>query len=75
MFLEGVENMSMQISNPYLFETIKGLTGQQIVVQTGKNIQRGVLTSVLPDHIVIEICQTPFFIRMDEIVWITIARV
>lgn len=75
MYLEGVENMSMQISNPYLFETVKGLMGQQIVVQTGKNIQRGVLTSVFPDHIVLEICQTPFFIRMDEIVWITLARV
>ena len=47
----------MQISNPYLFETVKGLIGQQIVVQTGKNIQHGLLTSVLPDHIVVEICQ------------------
>ncbi len=65
----------MQISNPYLYETVKGLIGQQIAVQTGKNIQHGVLTAVLPDHIVIEICQTPFFIRMDEIVWITLARV
>ncbi|WP_431027311.1 DUF2642 domain-containing protein [Lysinibacillus sp. LZ02] len=65
----------MQISNPYLFETVKGLMGQQIVVQTEKNIQQGVLTSVLPDHVVIEICKTPFFIRMDEVIWITLARV
>ena len=65
----------MQMSNPYLFETVKGLVGQRIVVQTGKNIQHGLLASVLPDHIVLEICQTPFFIRMDEIVWITLARV
>ncbi|MFF5996882.1 DUF2642 domain-containing protein [Lysinibacillus sp. KU-BSD001] len=65
----------MQVSNPYLFETLKGLMRQPIVVQTGNNIQQGVLTSVLPDHIVIEICKTPFFIRMDEIVWITLARV
>ena len=65
----------MQISNPYLYETVKGLIGQQIAVQAGKNIQHGVLTAVLPDHIVLEICQTPFFIRMDEIVWITLARV
>lgn len=65
----------MQMSNPYLFETARGLIGQQIVVQTGKNIQHGILTAVLPDHIVLEICRTPFFIRMEEIVWITLARV
>ncbi|MEK4230114.1 YuzF family protein [Solibacillus sp. FSL H8-0538] len=62
------------VSNPYLFETIKGLIGQSIVVQTGNNITQGILTAVLPDHIVVEICRTPFFIRMDEIVWITLAR-
>ncbi len=65
----------MQMSNPYLFETARGLIGQDIVVQTGNHIQQGLLTAVLPDHIVVEICQTPFFIRMDEIVWITLSRV
>lgn len=69
---EGMEKM--QISNPYLFETVRGLIGQQIVVQTGMHIQQGLLTAVLPDHIVVEICQTPFFIRMDEIVWISLAK-
>lgn len=61
------------ISNPYLYETIKMLVGQPIVVQTVKNVQQGILTSVLPDHIVVEVCQVPFFIRIEEIVWVTLA--
>jgi len=63
------------ISNPYLYETLNMMIGQAIVVQTEKNIQQGVLTSLLPDHIVVEISRTPFFIRMEEIVWVTLATV
>ena len=61
------------VSNPYLYETVRMMVGQSVVVQTVKNVQQGVLTSVLPDHIVVEVCNTPFFIRMEEIVWITLA--
>lgn len=61
------------VSNPYLYETVRMMVGQSVVVQTVKNVQQGILTSVLPDHIVVEVCQTPFFIRMEEIVWITLA--
>ncbi|KOS67895.1 tyrosyl-tRNA deacylase [Lysinibacillus contaminans] len=61
------------VSNPYLYETVRMLVGQPIVVQTVKNVQQGMLTSVLPDHIVVEVCQVPFFIRMEEIVWVTLA--
>lgn len=63
------------ISNPYLYETLNMMIGQAIVVQTEKNIQQGVLASVLPDHIVVEISRTPFFIRLEEIVWVTLATV
>lgn len=62
-----------RVSNPYLYETLKMMIGQMIVVQTKKNIQQGHLTFILPDHIVIEINRTPFFIRMEEIVWVTLA--
>ena len=31
---------SMQISNPYLYETVKGLVGQQIAVQTGRTFNK-----------------------------------
>lgn len=49
------------------------MIGQAIVVQTEKNIQQGKLISVLPDDIVVEISRTPLFIRMKEIVWVTLA--
>ena len=61
------------ISNPYLYETLNMMIGQAIVVQTEKNIQQGKLISVLPDDIVVEISRTPLFIRMKEIVWVTLA--
>ncbi|MFJ7405136.1 MULTISPECIES: DUF2642 domain-containing protein [unclassified Lysinibacillus] len=62
-----------RISNPYLYQTLKLMISQIIVVQTEKSIQQGILTSVLPDHIVIEVYHTPFFIRTEEIIWVTLA--
>ncbi|WP_285395018.1 DUF2642 domain-containing protein [Lysinibacillus sp. fls2-241-R2A-57] len=61
------------ISNPYLYETLNMMIGQSIVVQTEKTIHRGILISVLPDDIVVEISHEPFFIRMGEIIWVTLA--
>ncbi|KOS60963.1 YuzF family protein [Lysinibacillus agricola] len=61
------------ISNPYLYETLNMMVGQPIVVQTEKNIQQGKLISVLPDDIVVEVSRTPFFIRMEEVLWVTLA--
>ncbi|WP_332647231.1 DUF2642 domain-containing protein [Lysinibacillus sp. 54212] len=60
------------VSNPYLFETATSLIGQQIIVITANNKHQGLLTAVLPDHIVVESIQSPNFIRMEEIVWITL---
>lgn len=63
-----------RISNPYLYETLNMMIGQAVVVQTEKNIHQGKLISVLPDNIVVEISRTPLFIRMKEIVWVTLAK-
>lgn len=63
-----------RISNPYLYETLNMMIGQAIVVQTEKNIHQGKLISVLPDNIVVEISRTPLFIRMKEIVWVTLPK-
>lgn len=46
---------------------------QPIVVQTEKSIQQGKLISVLPEDIVVEVSRSPFFIRMEDIVWVTLA--
>ncbi|OXS70428.1 tyrosyl-tRNA deacylase [Lysinibacillus sp. KCTC 33748] len=63
-----------RISNPYLYETLNLMIGQAIVVQTEKNIHQGKLISVLPDNIVVEFSRTPLFIRLKEIVWVTLAK-
>lgn len=70
----SVLNMTQtrSITNPYLYETLNMMLGQAVVVQTEKNIQQGILLSILPDHMVLEINRTPFFIRMEEIVWVTL---
>ncbi|WP_155591740.1 DUF2642 domain-containing protein [Lysinibacillus cavernae] len=60
------------ISNPYLYETLKMMIGQAVVVQTENTLQQGILLSILPDHMILEISRTPFFIRMEEIVWVTL---
>ncbi|MGE7693012.1 DUF2642 domain-containing protein [Lysinibacillus sp. NPDC094177] len=61
------------ISNPYLYETLNMMIDQPIVVQTEKSIQQGKLISVLPEDIVVEVSRSPFFIRMEDIVWVTLA--
>lgn len=61
-------------SNPYLYETLNMMIGQAVVVvvQTEKTMQKGILLSILPDHMILEMNRTPFFIRMEEIVWVTL---
>lgn len=44
---------------------------KNIVVQTTNNPVQGKLTQVMPDYIVVTVQRTPFYIRMEKIVWIT----
>lgn len=62
-------------SNPYLYETLNMMIGQAVVVQTEKTMQKGILLSILPDHMILEMNRTPFFIRMEEIVWVTLETI
>ncbi len=63
------------LTSPYYYETVKGFVGEYVAVQTtAKTLHQGYLTHVYPDHIVLDICRVPFFIRTDEIVWITLGR-
>ena len=63
------------LTSPYYSETMKGIIGNYVAVQTtAKTLQHGFLTHVYPDHIVLDICHVPFFIRTDEIVWVTLGR-
>lgn len=57
--------------NPYMYHTLSTLLGKSIVVQTTNNPIQGLLKHVMPDHIVIETMNTPFYIRNQEIIWIS----
>ena len=58
-------------SNTYFCEMLAGAVGKMIAVQADMVIKHGVLRAVYPDHIVLEVCHVPFYIRMDKIVWIS----
>ncbi|MFK4997897.1 YuzF family protein [Bacillus sp. N9] len=57
--------------DPYFYQTLLHFRNKNVVVNTTKNPLQGLLTAVMPDHIVIEVSGTPFYVRAQEIVWIT----
>ncbi len=59
-------------SNAYWLEAIQPFLGQMVAVQqTGNHVQQGVLAAICPDYIILDVCRMPFFIRIDQIVWVT----
>ncbi|PPA69769.1 YuzF family protein [Jeotgalibacillus proteolyticus] len=72
--MNGQSQQTVQLTSmydPYVYQTLSGVVGNNIVVQTIRGSLQGTLTSVLPDHIVIEINKTPFFIRTQQIIWVS----
>ncbi|MGI8315081.1 YuzF family protein [Halobacillus mangrovi] len=66
------QNISMSSwIDPYVYQTLSSITGTNVVVQTSQGSLRGPLKTVMPDHIVVEVSGNPFFIRTQEIVWVT----
>lgn len=55
----------------YVYQAAKGLKDKMIAVQTTRSIIQGKLQGVAPDHLVIDVSGAPFFIRIQQIVWIT----
>lgn len=61
--------------DPYVYQTLTSVVGKNIVVQvTNNSVVKGVLTKVLPDHIVVEKNGTPFFVRSQQIIWVTLGN-
>lgn len=56
--------------DPYVYQTLQGITGAMVVVQTTQGTVSGRLKTVMPDHIVVESGESPFFIRTQQIVWV-----
>ena len=55
----------------YVYQVAKGLKDKMIAVQTTRSIVQGKLKGIAPDHLVIDVSGTPFYIRIQQIVWIT----
>lgn len=61
--------------NQYWIEAIQPYLGHHVAVQqTGNHVQQGILAVVCPDYIMLDVCRTPFYIRMDQIVWVSPVR-
>ncbi|WP_053361489.1 YuzF family protein [Bacillus sp. FJAT-27251] len=54
----------------YVYHALQGVTGSMVAVQTTKGTVTGRLNSVMPDHIVVESGGSPFYIRIQQIVWV-----
>lgn len=55
----------------YFYQVASTLVGKQIAVQTTRSTIQGTLSNVTPDHIVVLVSKVPFYIRNQEIVWVT----
>ncbi|WP_425432226.1 YuzF family protein [Halobacillus massiliensis] len=63
--------MGFTLIDPYVYQTLSSLTGQGVVVETIRGSLRGKLRTVMPDHIIVEVNNVPFFIRTQQIVWVS----
>lgn len=62
-------NPNWSLSNPYVYQALMELQNETIAVQTARGSVRGVLLMVAPDHIVVEMGGTNFYILTDQIIW------
>ncbi|MBF0707048.1 YuzF family protein [Alkalihalobacillus hwajinpoensis] len=60
----------MSSVDPYVYQTLISIEGRLITVQTTNGSLQGMLESVMPDHIVLQVNETPFFVRIQQIVWV-----
>ncbi|MBM0065674.1 YuzF family protein [Bacillus gibsonii] len=63
------EQIQWTITDPYVYAKASELVGAMAEVQTTHGAVRGTLKEVQPDHIVVEMGGTPFYIRTQQIVW------
>ncbi|RAK17181.1 uncharacterized protein DUF2642 [Anoxybacillus vitaminiphilus] len=60
----------VSVVEPYVYEALQSVRGKHVVVQTTHGNVRGIVKDVKPDHIVIMEREHPFFVRIQQIVWI-----
>ncbi|MET3659699.1 YuzF family protein [Sporosarcina psychrophila] len=67
------EIKTVSVFDPYFYQTLLSFRLKNIVIQTTKNPIQGSLLTVMPDHVVIEVSNTPFYVRIQEIIWVTLS--
>ncbi|MDE5412778.1 MULTISPECIES: YuzF family protein [Alkalihalobacterium] len=60
----------ISLVDPYVYQTLQTIIGRTVVVQTAQGNIRGALTDVKPDHVVVDVAGSPFFIRTQSIIWV-----
>ncbi|WP_226669464.1 YuzF family protein [Metabacillus litoralis] len=53
---------------PYVYQTLQTLIGKFAVIQTVRDSLRGKVMDVKPDHIVVQVGDSTFFVRCQQIV-------
>ncbi|WP_428911875.1 YuzF family protein [Niallia sp. Krafla_26] len=62
-------NGQWNLSDPYVYEALTRFQHKTLAVQTTRGSVRGVLQKIMPDHIVIHMGGSPFYIRTAQIIW------
>ncbi|GAE24452.1 hypothetical protein JCM9140_382 [Halalkalibacter wakoensis JCM 9140] len=56
--------------DPYMIQTFQSLLSSNVVIQTTEGLVRGIVADVKADHVVIDVKNCPFFVRIQQIVWV-----
>ncbi|QDI93017.1 DUF2642 domain-containing protein [Salicibibacter halophilus] len=61
--------MEWTLSDPYVYHSLMDLENEMVGVQTVRGTLRGRLKSVYPDHIMVDMGDREFFVRVQQIIW------
>ncbi|NNV07582.1 YuzF family protein [Geobacillus sp. C56-T2] len=54
--------------DPYVYHTLQGVRGQEVVVETVRGSMQGIVRDVKPDHLVIAAHQAVYYVRLAQVV-------
>ncbi|WP_223155116.1 YuzF family protein [Alkalibacillus aidingensis] len=65
-----LEPHTTTLIEPFIYHALLAMNYSSVTVETNKGTIRGLLTDVKPDHIVLDVSDQLYFIRLQEITWI-----
>lgn len=60
----------VSLVDPYVYQTLQSVMGRNVVIETPRGSVRGQLADVKPDHVVIQMHGSSFFVRIQQIIWV-----